>query len=199
MQQPAPILPAACETRVIELLREGKSEAAFSCLIDHYERGVYRLCYAILKDAAQAEDAAQEALIRVWKALPRFDGRAALSTWIYAIARNRCLTALTRRRDQLSLSEPDVAAAADAALPTAPDQESSAGLLRELVDALPERYRRPLTLYYYEDCSVTNVAAQLGVPEGTVKTHLYRARAALNAQLGQHGINDVSHWLEQMS
>jgi RNA polymerase sigma-70 factor, ECF subfamily len=199
LQQPATIQPAAVDTRVLELLREGRSEAAFECLMDQYERGVYRLCYAILKDAAQAEDAAQEALIRVWKALPRFDGRAALSTWIYAIARNRCLTALARRRDQLSLSEPEVAAAADAALPAPADHESSAGLLRELVDALPERYRRPLTLFYYDDCSVTDVAAQLGVPEGTVKTNLYRARAALRAQLGQLGITDVSQWLEQMS
>jgi len=198
LQQPAPILPAAVDTRVLELMREGKSEAAFNCLVEQYERGVYRLCYAILKDAAQAEDAAQEALIRVWKALPRFDGRAALSTWIYAIARNRCLTALTRRRDQLSLSEPDVAAAAADALPAAPQPESS-GLLSELVDALPERYRRPLTLYYYEDCSVTDVAAQLGVPEGTVKTNLFRARAALTTQLGQLGIKNVSQWLEQMS
>jgi RNA polymerase sigma-70 factor, ECF subfamily len=187
------------DSQVLELLHEGRNEAAFECLIDHYERSVYRLCYAILKDAAQAEDAAQETLIRVWKALPRFDGRAALSTWIHAIARNRCLTALTRRRHHLSLSEPEVAAAAEAALPSVADQDTPLGLLRELVDALPERYRRPLTLFYYDDRSVTDVAIQLGVPEGTVKTNLFRARAALCAQLGQLGIKDISQWLEQMT
>jgi RNA polymerase sigma-70 factor, ECF subfamily len=192
MRQAVPV-----DSQVLGLLHEGRNEAAFECLVDHYERSVYRLCYAILKDAAQAEDAAQETLIRVWKALPRFDGRAALSTWIHAIARNRCLTALTRRRHDLSLSEPDVAAAAEAALPQVADQDSPLGLLRELVDALPERYRRPLTLFYYDDRSVTDVATQLGVPEGTVKTNLFRARAALCAQLGQLGIKDISQWLEQ--
>jgi RNA polymerase sigma-70 factor (ECF subfamily) len=185
------------DSQVLELLHEGRNEAAFECLIENYERSVYRLCYAILKDAAQAEDAAQESLIRVWKALPRFDGRAALSTWIHAIARNRCLTALSRRRHHLSLSEPDVAAAAEAALPTPDDHDTPLDQLRGLVDALPERYRRPLTLFYYDDRSVTEVATQLGVPEGTVKTNLFRARAALCAQLAQLGIKDVSQWLEQ--
>jgi RNA polymerase sigma-70 factor (ECF subfamily) len=199
LQQPGTIQLSVIDARILALIRAGGSEAAFECLTEHYEGSVYRLCYAILKDAAQAEDAAQEALIRVWKALPRFDGRAALSTWIYAIARNRCLTALTRRRDHLSLSEPDVAAAADTALPAAADHVTGAGLLRELVDALPERYRRALTLYYYNDCSVTDVATQLGVPAGTVKTNLYRARAALHAQLGRLGITDVSQGLEPMS
>jgi RNA polymerase sigma-70 factor (ECF subfamily) len=197
LQQPSTNQPAPVDLRVLELLREGRKDEAFVCLMDHYERRVFRVCHAILKDAAQAEDAAQEALIRVWKALPRFDGRAALSTWIYAIARNRCLTALAQRRDHLSLYEPEVAADAEAALPAAADPATPVELLRELVDALPERYRRPLTLFYYGDCSVSEVATQLGVPEGTVKTHLFRARAALCAQLGQLGIQDISQWLEQ--
>jgi len=185
------------DSQVLELLHEGRIEAAFECLTDHYERSVYRLCYAILRDSAQADDAAQETLIRVWKALPRFDGRAALSTWIHAIARNRCLTALSRRRQDLSLSEPDVAAAAEAEFSVAAEHDTPLGLLRGLVDALPERYRRPLALFYYDDRSVTEVAIQLGVPEGTVKTNLFRARATLCKQLAQLGIKDISQWLEQ--
>jgi RNA polymerase sigma-70 factor (ECF subfamily) len=197
LQHLATPLSVPVDTQILELLHEGRQEAAFECLSDHYARSVYRLCYAILRDTAQADDAAQESLIRVWKALPRFDGRAALSTWIHAIARNRCLTALSRRRDHLSLSEPDVAAAAEAQVSVPADQDMPVALLRELVDALPERYRRPLTLFYYGEHSVTEVAAQLGVPEGTVKTNLFRARSALCAQLAQLGIKDVSQWLEQ--
>jgi RNA polymerase sigma-70 factor (ECF subfamily) len=193
--------PAAqIDATVLALLREGDAARAFEAVMDAYERRVYRLCYALLRDAAQAEDAAQETLIRVWKALDRFDGRAALSTWIYAIARNRCLTALSRRREQVSLSEPDVAARAEAtAAVTDADADADApeALLRELVDALPERYRRAITLFYYGDRSVAEVALQLGVPEGTVKTHLHRARAALHAQLEHIGIKDMSAWLQQ--
>jgi RNA polymerase sigma-70 factor (ECF subfamily) len=197
LQNAAAAEAISVDSKVLGLVHEGRLEPAFECLMDQYERSVYRLCHAILRDPARAEDAAQEALIRVWKALPRFDGRAALSTWIYAIARNRCLTALSRRRDQVSLSDPDIAAAAEAAAPIAADHDMPVALLRELVDALPERYRRSLTLFYYEDRSVAEAAAQLGIPEGTVKTNLSRARAALLAQLERLGINSISQWLDE--
>jgi len=78
---------------------------------------VYRLCCALLRDRTQAEDAAQDSLIRVWKALERYDRRASLSSWIYAIARNRCLTALDRKRMLDSWQEPGEAS--DAAIAVA--------------------------------------------------------------------------------
>jgi RNA polymerase sigma factor (sigma-70 family) len=68
--------------------------------------------------------------------------------------------------------------------------------LRELVDLLPERYRRTLLLFYYEDRSVSEVASMLSMPEGTVKTSLFRARAALAEQLRRRGLDDPRHWLE---
>jgi RNA polymerase sigma-70 factor, ECF subfamily len=196
LQQTAMPVSMPADTQILELVQEGRHEAAFECLMDHYERRLYRLCFAILRNAAEAEDAAQESLLRIWKALPRFDGRAALSTWVYTIARNRCLTALSRRHIHLSLSEPDVAAAAEGAMAPAAEQSGPQRLLRELVEALPQHYRQPLTLYYYGEHSVSEVAAQLGVPQGTVKTNLFRARAALCAQLADLGIRDVSQWLE---
>jgi RNA polymerase sigma-70 factor (ECF subfamily) len=195
--QQAEAAPAAdIDATVLALLREGDGARAFAAVVEAFERRIYRLCYALLRDAAQAEDAAQETFIRVWRALPGFDGRAALATWLYAIARNRCLTAIGRRRDQLSLSEPDVAALAEAAAAES-DADAPGELLRELVDALPERYRRAITLFYYGERSIAEVAHQLGVPEGTVKTNLHRARAALLAQLERIGIKDMSAWLNE--
>ncbi len=135
-------------------------------------------------------------MLRIWKALPRYDGRAALSTWIYAITRNRCFTAIERRRELQSLSDPAVELEAEtAAAVDAKDPDDPLGLLRELVEALPERYRRVLTLYYYEERSVFETAGLLGVPEGTVKTHLHRARSLLLEQLDRLGLKDVSLWL----
>src|ERR1700722_8173722 len=92
---------------VIALLRTEGRERAFALLLPRYEHKVYRLCCALLRDGSQAQDAAQESLVRIWKALPGYDGRASLSSWIYAITRNRCLTALERRRTQLSLNDGD--------------------------------------------------------------------------------------------
>ena len=140
-----------------------------------------------------AQDVAQESLIRVWKALPGYDGRAALSTWIYAITRNRCLTALERARVPLSLSDEAVQAEAEEVAAANADADS-VSTLRRLVDELPEAARRVITLFYFEERSVAEVAAMLGHPEGTVKTHLFRARAALLEKLSGLGLADPALW-----
>jgi RNA polymerase sigma-70 factor (ECF subfamily) len=182
---------------IVELLQGGSHEAAFDRLLERYERKVYRLCCSLMRDPDQAADAAQESLLRIWKALPGYDQRASLSTWIYTITRNRCLTAIERRRDLDSLSDPAVEQAAEAAAGAAPASgQDHLALLRELVDALPERYRRTLTLYYYEEKSVAELAAMLGQPEGTIKTNLHRARALLLERVGALGLGDPKFWLE---
>jgi RNA polymerase sigma-70 factor, ECF subfamily len=185
---------------ILALLQSGAVEPAFRLTLARYQDKVYRLCCALLRDPSAAEDAAQESLVRIWKAIGGYDGRASLSTWIYTVTRNRCLTAIERRRELASLSDDAVAAEAEVQVHTmsAADDEPPEGseLLRELVDGLPERYRRALTLFYYEDRSVSEVASMLGMPEGTVKTNLSRARAALAEQLRRRGLSDPSHWLE---
>lgn len=180
---------------VVELIRTAGRDRAFEELLRRYEGKVYRLCCALLRDRAQAEDAAQESLVRVWKALDRYDGRASLSSWIYAITRNRCLTALERRRSLDSLDAlDDEAEFGSAAAPEPAD--GRAEQLLALVELLPERLRRVLMLYYYEERSVSEVALMLGCPEGTVKTMLFRARATLTEMLQRRGLDDPAYWQE---
>jgi RNA polymerase sigma-70 factor, ECF subfamily len=194
----AAIRAASRDGDIQALLKGGAQGDAFAELQRRYQAKVYRLCCVLLRDRAQAEDAAQESLVRIWRALPRYDGRASLSTWIYTITRNRCLTAIQRRRDLASLDEESKGAVERELLeeqpPEAEDTQAQA-LLRELVEALPERYRRVLTLFYYEDRSVSEVGAMLGMAEGTVKTHLFRARALLAEQLKRRGLHDARLWL----
>lgn len=184
---------------IVDLLRKGGRDRAFQELLRRYEGKVYRLCCALLRDRAQAEDAAQESLVRVWKALDRYDGRASLSSWIYAITRNRCLTALERRRSLESLNE--LGEEAEFGLPTAVGEpgDGRAEQLLGLVELLPERLRRALVLYYYEERSVSEVALMLGCPEGTVKTLLFRARAALAEMLKRRDLDDPTYWQEDAS
>jgi RNA polymerase sigma-70 factor (ECF subfamily) len=189
---------------IVALLQGGSFEAAFGRLAERYERKVFRLCCSMLRDPDQAADAAQESLLRVWKALPGYDQRASLSTWIYTITRNRCLTAIERRREHDSMSDPAIEQAAEAAGATAAAgrgpgdaPQDTLALLRELVDALPEQFRRTLTLFYYEERSVSEVAAMLGQPEGTVKTRLHRARAMLLERVRALGLGDARLWLEE--
>lgn len=185
---------------IVELLRGGAVETAFERLVSRYEHKVYRLCCSILRDPDEAQDAAQESLLRVWKALPKYDQRASLSTWIYTITRNRCLTAIERRRIQESLADPAVELEVESGQANAPQRDEDQGaILRELVEELPERYRKALTLYYYEERAVGEVAQMLGVPEGTVKTNLQRARALLLERIRTLGLADPAQWLEKLA
>jgi RNA polymerase sigma-70 factor (ECF subfamily) len=195
VQQPEAADAAHRDQDIVEMLRTGAHAAAFAILVDRYESKIYRLCCCLLRDSGLAEDTAQESLLRIWKALDRYDRRASLSTWIYAITRNRCITAIERRRVRESLDDANVSLELEEVAAEPTDIDDQATLLRELVDELPDRYRRALTLYYYEERSVTEAAVMLGVPEGTLKTNLFRARGLLLERIRHLGLADPVQWL----
>jgi RNA polymerase sigma-70 factor (ECF subfamily) len=137
----------------------------------------------MIGNETQAEDLAQEVLLRIWKGLPGYRGGASLSTWIYTIARNTCLTELKRRalHPTVSMDEPGFAAAIDS-VPALQSSDPESGLemdVRQMLSQLPEKYRQVITLFYLEQKSYEMVASLLGVPLGTVKTFLYRAKREL--------------------
>jgi RNA polymerase sigma-70 factor (ECF subfamily) len=109
----------------------------------------------------------------LWLALPSYDGRAALSTWLYTIARNTCLTAA--RAETYRRPAGDIRTFEPHAEPIRPENIA----LQSAIDRLPEVQRTILTLFYFEDRNIAEVASLLGMPEGTIKSHLHRARRAL--------------------
>ncbi len=189
---------------IVLLLRHGGHVAAFEEIVKRYEAKVYRLCCGLLRDRALAEDVAQDSLLRVWKSLGSYDERASLSTWIYTVARNRCFTAIEQRRSAHTLQqaaanevqETSVAGVAEAAAAEGACDADKPGLLRQMVDELPERYRQTIVLFYYEERSLRETAEMLGVPEGTVKTHLHRGRVMLLDRMRQAGLSNPLHWLQ---
>jgi RNA polymerase sigma-70 factor (ECF subfamily) len=166
---------------IAEHLAAGRHARAFDLVVPAFQDRVFRLAYSILRDRAAAEDAAQETFVRVWKALPGFDGRAALGTWIYAITRNTCLMELRRRRPTVSFDDPASGEASHAAasIATAPAEDPERDNLLRLVDTLPRNQQEAVRLFYLEDRSYEAVAEQLGMPLGTVKNLLHRARKRL--------------------
>src|SRR5947209_9985126 len=105
----------------------------------------------MLEDRTLAEETAQDVFVRIWKALPRYRGESSLSTWIYAIARNACLTAMKRRtpcRD-LSLDVDAVRSMAERAASPNPGPDRRPDVLR-LVAALPDHYRQLVLLFHME-------------------------------------------------
>jgi len=171
---------------IIALIQAGRVGEAFERLMPVYRRRVFGLAYSLLRDRGAAEDVAQEVFVKLWQVLPRYDGRAQLSTWIYAITRNTSISAMRKRRRPLSLSDPLVFEEAESR-GASPSAEPSDGALWREVDALPDKQRQAVTLYYQEERTVEEVAAMMGLPVNTVKTHLHRARASLAAALAAAG------------
>ena len=176
------------EYRIRQLLEARRLDDAFEAIAAAFSDKIFRLAYSMLADRASAEEATQETLLRVWKALPKFRGESEISTWIFAIARNRCLTARKSRASwrTFSIEEPSVRRAAEKATRPEPKPDILA-----LLAGLPEHYREVLMLYHMEQKSYEDVAAALNIPLGTVKTYIHRARKQLaEATLAERRVLD---------
>ncbi len=178
------------------LVQAGRLHTAFEGIMARYESKVFHLCMAMLRDSHAAEDVAQESFLRIWRALASYRSESAsLSTWIYAITRNRCLTELSRRQSAKPFFETGDATDEHPAAAESSADTRSLDVLRALVERLPVPWRTSLTLYYFEERSVEEVASMLGIPQGTVKTHLHRARIALHQRLEEQGLAHADLWL----
>jgi RNA polymerase sigma-70 factor, ECF subfamily len=177
----------AREARIRSLLERsrGGDQSAFRELVVLHQDRAYALALRITRSPADAEEVAQDAFLRAWLALARFRGESSFGTWLHRIVARRALDRLdqmrSRRGREVGGEEASARAEAAAAPPGAEDHETAgrARRLERMVAALPVAQRMAVTLYYYEDRSVEQVAAIMGMPENTVKTHLSRARAAL--------------------
>jgi RNA polymerase sigma-70 factor (ECF subfamily) len=156
---------------------------AFELVLARYKDKVFRLAFSMLRNETQAEDMTQDIFLKIWKGLPGYHGEASLSTWIYTISRNTCLTELKRRgaRPTVSIHEPDLEEALErsTAMQTI-DRDTGAEMdAHQMLNQLPEKYRRVITLFYLEQKSYEEVGVMLGLPMGTVKTFIYRAKKEL--------------------
>jgi RNA polymerase sigma-70 factor (ECF subfamily) len=170
------------DKEIEQLVTSGRTAQAFEMVMAAFQNKIFRLAYSMLGERSRAEDAAQETMLRVWRALPQFRGASSLSTWIYTIARNYCLTAIQRAGGNRtsSIEEPGVLAAAEA-----PGHVSEAPLpdVERLVAELPDECRTAVMLFYMQEKSYVETALALGIPVGTLKTRLYRARKLMAEKL----------------
>ena len=192
-------LPKASETstdsELVDAIRRGDLRA-LEVLMRRHNRTLYRTARAILRDDAEAEDAVQEAYLRAYRALDSFRGESKLSTWLVRIAANEAL--MRRRRDVRSAEVIAVDAAvapdelaSDTIMPNPADPERDTlraemrKILEARIDALPESYRAVFVLRALEELSVEETAAALEIPEATVRTRFFRARALLREALAR--------------
>lgn len=179
---------------LIKRAQAGDSEA-LSSLIMTQQHYVYSIAMSVLKNPDDAADLTQEAFIRLFRALPQYNGESRFTTWLYRLVVNLGRDELRRRGRQVPLApaateedeQDQLAYVADDDRWTDPDRALESQELRDKVrkalGQLEEHYRLVLTLYYFDDMKYTDVAEALDLPLNTVKSHIRRGKERLAALL----------------
>lgn len=185
------------ERSLLRRLRD-RDERAFRELIEAHRDRVYNICYRMLGNRHESEDVAQEVFITVFKTIDTFREESKFSTWLYRVAVNHCknrLKYLARRFDKQKDELDDQASGTNgtpigAPLPSAPDQALAGAqmekLLQDAIAALDEEQRMVVVLRDVEDLSIEEICEITGLPDGTVKSRLHRARLVLRKRLAKH-------------
>ena len=167
----------------------------FHDLIRPCERSIYFLLFSLLKNEADAEDVAQETVIKVYQNLDKFRGDSQFRTWVLSIARNEGLGRLrkisNRREDSLDAETDEQTGDYTPAILTSwreipaetLEQKELGNILRDAIEGLPEIYRNVVVLRDIEELDIRESAAVLGISEASVKVRLHRARALLQRNL----------------
>lgn len=182
------------DAELVAAAQAGDGAAMDQLLRRHYDR-VHAVCRRVAGATRDADDAAQEAMIRIVRHLHQFDGRSAFGTWVYRIATNTALDELRKRkrRPQLHVVHDDDARPTEPVDPVA-DRRVEAVADRMAIDAafagLPEEFRAPVVLRDVGDLDYAEIAEVLDVPIGTVKSRIARGRRLLVEQLGNREGSD---------
>ncbi len=152
---------------------------AFEKLVEGHQHRMYTLAARVLGSREDADDAVQEALVRAWLALPKFRGDARFSTWLYRIVVNAAHDVRAKRRDRPADELPEPADPRDRFA-----EKELSGDLQQALNGLDDAYRVAVVLYDVLGCSYAEVAEMTGVPEGTVKSRIFRGRSELAERLG---------------
>ncbi len=189
------------ETRTITLVEQTDAELvrqtlcgntqAYNSLVLRYQRQVYNLAYRMLGSAEDAGDLVQDTFLRAYNALGTFRQDASFLTWLYKIASNLCIDHLRSRKAKSALSldveisegrEPGGDCRSNGPEEAA-IRDSVQDVVQHAIKNLPERYRVVVIMRHLQDMSVEEIARELSMPTGTVKTHLFRAREMLRERL----------------
>ncbi len=169
------------ETKWLAAAQKGDAQA-FSKLVDVYAEPVHNLCYRMLGNSEDAEDAAQETFMRAFKAVRHVDPERRFLTWLLSIAAHHCIDQYRRvRLSTVSYDEALPGALADKQ--SGPDalleKRQTRDQLQNLLASLDPRDRAAIILFYWHDCPYEEIASELSISEGALKSRLHRARREL--------------------
>ena len=188
----APSESSEQDRAVVSRALEG-DEAAYTELVDKYQRALSRHVAKMIRDKKEVEDLVQESFIKAFSALDTYSPKYAFSTWLYRIATNHTIDYLRKlklrtfsidkplktREGEMEYQLPDTTYRPDRHIVT--DQRKA--LIQEAIDALPPKYHRVIVLRHQQEKAYQEIADELDLPLGTVKAHIFRARELLNKYL----------------
>ena len=180
---------------LVERCKQG-DQIAYGQLVRKYQNSVYNLCRKMVRNPEEARDLSQEAFVKTFASLDRYNPVYAFSSWLFKITSNLCIDHLRKQRVKLlSIDDPVESEEGQIRREFAdpgqqPDQISEHTELREAIssaiDQLPRHYREILTLRHHDQLSYEEIAQSLGIPLGTVKARIHRAREGLKGQLAAY-------------
>jgi RNA polymerase sigma-70 factor (ECF subfamily) len=174
------------DREIVEHVLDGDVRA-FELLVDKHKAKAMTLAMRILKNREDAEEALQDAFVRVYRALSSFEWKSSFSTWLYRIVYNTCATAAGKRNGKYNISldivdedGPRVEIESDELQPDMKlESDEFSKIVCEEVEKLPIAYGSTFTLFTIQDMSYEEIVQVTGLPLGTVKARLFRARTML--------------------
>ncbi len=163
----------------------GGDNSAFAGIVEAYQDRIYSFALRLLRDPVAAEDAAQEAFVKAFRALSSYNTAQPFSPWLFRIAHNACMDALRAGSRNVSMDDenfPDLPDRGPGVAESVSDSIDSERI-EALLASLPPLYSEALQLQYREDMGPAEIARVMGVPEGTVKARLFRGREMIKAKL----------------
>ncbi len=180
------------DKEIIQRVLEGDIRS-FGILVDKHKAKAMTLAVRILKNRQDAEEALQDTFVRVYRALPSFEWRSSFSTWLYRIVYNTCVTAAGKKGEAFRLSldtegdhEAKKEIVSNELLPDIQLESSEfEDIVREEVEKLPPLYGSAFTLFVIQEMSLEEIVQVTGIPLGTVKVRIFRARGLLREAIAK--------------
>jgi RNA polymerase sigma-70 factor (ECF subfamily) len=179
---------------------------AFRVLVERYQDRAYGLALRVMRDEEQARDVVQEAFLKAYRSLDRFEGRSSFYTWFYRVVMNLCIDAKRRQPpgrtvewDEAQALEAPVGTGLDAVDPARQQASGPAGdleraelreIIRRAIEDLPDDARQTLLLREVDGLSYSEIAKSLGIPKGTVMSRLHHARRQVRTLLAEQGVGE---------
>jgi RNA polymerase sigma-70 factor (ECF subfamily) len=188
-----PVTTEESDLVLVKRVQRG-DKSAFDLLVRKYQHKVIKLVLRYVRNPAEAEDIAQEAFIKAYRALPQFRGDSAFYTWMYRIAINTAKNSLASRDRSpiaydLDLTDPEESHSVQTKLqdPDTPEgmalTEEIRGIVNSAIEGLPEELKTAIVLRELDGLSYEEIAAAMECPVGTVRSRIFRAREAIDKRL----------------